>query len=254
MKRTDFLADKKIKPFALRSIVTTLIILLVVPLTIWIGWSFSDRSYYIVSALIIIYTMIPFFLSFERRKPQAREIVLLAVLCAIAVASRAAFIWFPNFKPITAIVIIAAVALGPETGFLCGALSALASNFIFGQGPWTPWQMLAFGAVGFLAGLLSKKRVLKTGRVQLCVFGGAAYMLMVGPILDTCTVFTLSSVMTLETALAIYISGIPVNIMQAGCTVLTLLLLSKPMLEKLERIKLKYGIMRETALLQDDNK
>jgi hypothetical protein len=80
--------------------------------------------------------------------------VIIAVLCGIAVAGRAAFFMLPQFKPVVAIVIIAGASLGAESGFIVGALSGFVSNFIFGQGPWTPWQMFAFGMIGFIAGLL----------------------------------------------------------------------------------------------------
>ena len=164
-----------------RTVVAILLILIAIPATIYLGWRFADRQYYITSLLIIFYTMIPFFLVFEKRKPQARELVVIAVLCVIAVASRAAFIWAPHFKPITAIIIIAGMAFGAEAGFLTGAVSGFVSNFIFGQGPWTPWQMFAFGIAGFLAGLLHRKGFLKKKRLSLCIFGGFVVMLIVGP-------------------------------------------------------------------------
>ena len=107
--------------------------------------------------LLIVYAMFPFFVRFEHKKPQARELVTIAVMSAVAVASRAAFIMVPFFKPLTGIVMITGMALGPEAGFLTGAISGFVSNFIFGQGPWTPWQMLGFGLVGFLGGVLFAK-------------------------------------------------------------------------------------------------
>lgn len=231
------------KPFSKRTIAAIFIILIAIPLTIWFGWRYGDRSYYITSLLIIGYTMIPFFLIFEKRKPQARELVILAVMCAIAIASRAIFIWLPHFKPMTAIIIITGIAFGAESGFLAGAVSGFVSNFLFGQGPWTPWQMFAFGIAGFLAGLLYQKGLLKKGKLPLCIFGGLTVMLIVGPLLDTCALFTMSSVITPEGAAAIYLSGLPVNAIHASATVLTLLLVSKPLFEKLDRVKIKYGMM-----------
>ena len=140
--------QEKKRSFSKRMILSALLILVAIPLTIYIGWNISERQFYITSLLIIVYTMIPFFLVFEKRKPQAKELVVIAVMCAIAVVSRAAFIWLPHFKPMTAIIIITGVALGAEAGFLTGAMTGFVSNFIFGQGPWTPWQMFAFGIAG----------------------------------------------------------------------------------------------------------
>ena len=220
------------------------IIVILVPATIFIGWQLGDRKYYITSVLIIFYSMIPFFVSFESRKPQARELVTIAVLCAIAVASRAAFIMLPAFKPIIGIIIIAGMAFGARAGFLTGAVSAFVSNFIFGQGPWTPWQMLAFGLAGFLAGLLHEKGILDSNRkVQVTVFGGLVVMLLVGPLLDTSTLFMMMSMVDTTSALTVYMAGVPINAVHAVAVMLTLFLLTKPMMEKLTRIKIKYGMM-----------
>ena len=212
-----------------RTLLSIFIILILVPATILIAWKLGDRKYYLASVLIIIYTMIPFFMVFEKRKPQARELVVIAVMCAIAVAARSAFIMLPHFKPMTAIVIITGIAFGAEAGFLTGAVSAFVSNFIFGQGPWTPWQMFAYGIAGFLAGLLYNKGILKKDKIPLSIFGFLCVMLIVGPLLDTCSVFTMSSTVNVIGMKAIYLSGIPVNLVHSVATVLTLFFISKPM-------------------------
>ena len=220
------------------------IIVILVPATIFIAWELGDRKYYITSVLIIFYAMIPFFVSFESRKPQARELVTIAVLCAIAVASRAAFIMLPAFKPIIGIIVIAGMAFGARAGFLVGAVSAFVSNFIFGQGPWTPWQMLAFGVAGFLAGLLHERGILKSDKkIQVTIFGGLLIMLIVGPLLDTSTLFMMASMVDTTSALTVYMAGVPVNAVHAAAVMLTLFVLTKPMMEKLTRIKVKYGMM-----------
>lgn len=222
------------------------VILILVPATLLAAKYFGNRKYYLCSLLLIIYSMIPFFLSFEKRKPEAREIVTLAVMCAIAVASRAAFIMLPHFKPMTGIIMITGIAFGPEAGFLTGAVSAFASNFIFGQGPWTPWQMFAYGIAGFLAGIIARTGFL-TGEknVRAAIFGGLAVLLIVGPVLDTCALFTMPEEINRASAAGIYLSGLPVNAIHALATFLTLLLLCRPITEKLHRIKIKYGMMEE---------
>lgn len=242
------LKPEKNKRLSKRTWMSIFIILLLIPATIYIGYRFGDRKYYIVSLLIIIYTMLPFFMVFEQRKPQARELVVIAVMCALAVASRAAFIAVPFFKPIAAVIIITGVAFGAEAGFLTGAVSAFVSNFIFGQGPWTPWQMFAYGIAGFLAGLLFTKGIISRKKLPLAFFGAVVIMLIVGPLLDTCTLFTMSSMVDTTNAAVVYGAGVPVNTVFALCTFLTLLILSKPMLEKLDRIKLKYGMMDDSKL------
>ncbi len=219
------------------------LIIALIPITLLIAWKFFDRSYYATSLLIIIYTMLPFFTMFEKRAPQARELVTIAVMCAIAVASRAAFIWLDHFKPMAAIIMITGIALGAEAGFLTGALSVLVSNMIFGQGPWTPWQMFAFGLAGFLAGLFYRLGIIDKSRKKLCIFGVVMIICLIGPLLDTSTFFMGVGAMNMESAVATYLSGLPVNIVHAIATALTLYLFSQPLFEKLDRLKKKYGMM-----------
>ena len=129
----------------------------------------DERKYYLTSLLLVGLMFVPFVLRFEGRRPQARELVLLATMTALAVAGRAAFYWLPQCKPVCAIVILTAVAFTPEAGFVTGAAAGLISNFFFGQGPWTPWQMLGFGLVGFLGGVLFSGR--KVQLVPLLLYG-----------------------------------------------------------------------------------
>ena len=101
---------------------------------------FVKEYYYVICIVILLGAFLLFVRGFESRKPGAREVVILAVMSAIAVASRAVFVMIPFVKPILGIIMITGIAFGVEAGFLTGAVSALVSNFIFGQGPWTPWQ------------------------------------------------------------------------------------------------------------------
>lgn len=222
-------------------LVTALIFLLVVPATLFLGSRLSGRWYYLTGTLMILELLIPFFLAFEGRKPQARELVLLAVMCALAVAARVA-IPVPNFKAIYGIIMITGIAFGPEAGFLVGAVAALSSNFFLSQGPYTPWQMMAFGAGGMVAGFLFRKGGLPRKPVVMGVAGFLAVVLLVGPLLDTCTLFLAPIKYTVKTVVAIYVSGFAVNLSQGISTFLVMLLLGKPLLEKLERIQRKYGL------------
>lgn len=229
----------------LRTIVCWFLLIIVVPAVVYISWKYADRHYYINSLIIISCTMIPFFIRFERRHVEARELVILAVLCAIAVISRAVFIWLPSFKPITAIIMLTGVALGAEAGFICGATSAFVSNFIFGQGPWTPWQMLAFGFAGFIAGLIfgNKQRAINPTPPNLTIFSVICVVLLVGPLLDTSSLLTESATISVDSAIAIYGAGFPLNIVHACATAAVMIFFSKTFLEKLDRIKLKYGMI-----------
>lgn len=226
------------------NLATLLIFLLVIPATLILGSRMSGRSYYLTSTMIIVELLIPFFLTFEGRRPQARELVVIAVMCALAVAARVA-IPIPNFKAIYAIVMIAGIAFGPESGFLVGAVAALASNFFLSQGPYTPWQMMGYGAGGMLAGFLFQQGRFPRKPLFMGVVGFLIVLLLVGPLLDTCTVFLAPISMNLSSILAIYISGFTVNISQGISTFAVMFLLGSPMLEKLDRIKVKYGMMED---------
>ncbi|MCL2106607.1 MAG: ATP-binding cassette domain-containing protein [Oscillospiraceae bacterium] len=218
-------------------------ILLAVPLTIAAGTIFFEgRKYYFISLLIILETMLPFAFLFERRRPQARELVIIAALSAIAVAGRTAFFMLPQFKPVAALVIIAGVALGGEAGFLVGAVTGFVSNLFFGQGPWTPWQMFAFGIVGFLAGILFRKGLFPRNRPALCLFGGLAVFLIYGGLMNASAMLTYQSNPGMRMYLAYCLQGLPLDLVHASATVVFLAVLARPMLEKLDRIKLKYSV------------
>lgn len=229
-----------------RTFVAMFIILLAIPFTIYLAVFHGNQreNYYATSLIIVIETMIPFFMVFEDRDPQARELVVISVLAAIAVAGRGVFFMLPQFKPVAAIVIIAGVCFGGEAGFLVGAVSGIVSNFFFGQGPWTPWQMFGFGIIGFIAGLLFKKGMLKKKKLSLCIYGGISTFFIYGFLLDTASIFMFSEKnITKAGAISVYISGIPFNIVHGISTVFFLFILSKPMIEKLDRIKVKYGLI-----------
>jgi energy-coupling factor transporter ATP-binding protein EcfA2/uncharacterized membrane protein len=241
-KRKDIDKSFLINPFK-NQISLFGIILITMSLTIYFGVSvLNDRRFHFISMLILIQAMLPFALTFERRKPAARELVIIAVLCAIGVAGRGAFFMLPQFKPVVAVVIIAGVALGGHAGFLVGALTAFVSNMFFGQGPWTPWQMFALGLIGLLAGLLFHKKRNDVNRMVLALFGGFAAFVVYGGIMNPAGVILFQPNPTLGMLLFSFVYGLPFDLVHAAATVAFILLISKPLLEKLGRIRVKYGI------------
>ena len=227
-----------------RTILATALILLLIPLTLFIGvYCFGGKRYYFISLLILLECMLPFFLIFEGRRPQARELVLIAVLVALNVAGRAAFFMLPEFKPVVAMTILAGVAFGGETGFLVGAMTMLVSNMLFSQGPWTPWQMFAMGIIGWLAGILYRKGVLRRSKLSLCIFGVIASTVVFGGIMNPASALMWSNTINWKIIMSYYITGIPVDLVRAVATFVFLWLGAEPMLEKLDRIKVKYGLV-----------
>ena len=203
---------------------------------------FADSvNYYIVSVVILIASMLTFFVSYEQKKVTARDITLTATLIALAVVSRAAFYLVPQVKPIAAVVIVSAVCLGTHKGYIVGAFSAFVSNFIFGQGMWTPFQMVALGTVGLLAGLIF--RWLKVNRYTLSIVGFVLATVVYGAIVDMSTVLSAyGNNVTLKGALSIYASGAVFSLVFGGATAVFLFLFGMPFITKIERISKKYGL------------
>lgn len=236
--------SKEKKNISKRTWMMLLILAVMIPLTIYLGVTFlGDRKYYFISLLIMLETFIPFMMIYEGRKPQAREITVIAVLCALAVGGRAVFFMAQQFKPVIAIIIIAGVCFGGETGFLVGSVTAFASNIFSGQGPWTQWQMFALGIIGFMAGILSKKGILKKKKIPLCIFGALATLIIYGGIMNPASVIMWNDNPTLEMIFSAYTLGVPYDLVHAFATVFFLWFIAEPMIEKLERIKKKYGIL-----------
>lgn len=232
-----------------KNMIVTIACILAAAATIWMGKAvLSDRKYYFISLLVLIEMMIPFGVAFETRKVSARDLVTVAVLCALAAVGRTAFFMIPNFNPVIAIVIISGVAFGCETGFITGAVTMLVSNMVFGQGPWTPWQMFSMGLVGFAAGLVfnnSKIRGEQLTRLSLCVFGGFCCIIIYGGIMNPASVIMWQPTVNLQMIIAAYVTGFPFDVVQGFATVLFLWLMACPFLEKLDRIKIKYGVLCE---------
>ena len=214
--------------------------MLVVPLTVIIGVVvFSDRMYAWISLAIAVITVAALLLSMEKKQADVQKIILISVMVSLSVAGRALCAWLPHFNPVTAIVIVTGIYLGSEAGFICGAFSALLSNFVFGQGPWTPFQMFSWGMIGLLAALLSKS--LKNSRIMLILFGATSGMLY-SLIMDIWTALWLDGTLNFSRYIVALISSSPVMVVYVISNILFLLLLAKPIGDKLGRIITKYGI------------
>ena len=232
---------KRISGSDIASGITTLVI---IPLTVTFGSMFipdSARKYLIISLAVIVECLAAFFISFEKKKPSAKDIAVLAVLCAAAVAGRELFFMFPQFKPVAAIVIISGTALGAQAGFLTGAMSMLVSNMLFGQGSWTPWQMVAMGLLGFFAGMIFSK---KRSTSALCVYSFFAVTVIYGGIMNLSSALTYTASDNLPQIAAYMLSGLPFDLVHAVSTVVFVLITGEALLKKCCRIRLKFGLFQ----------
>ena len=297
------------KRLALTAVLIFLVIPALIALTVFLG---SKRLYMPLSLLILVMIMAPFFMIFERRKPRARAVVLIAMMSALTVASHTFFhIAFP-VQIGTAMVIISGISLGPEAGFLIGAMSRFVCNFYMGQGAWTPWQMFCWGLLGFLAGLAFNRELSEDDGISnfkkiitplLCVifselvayisfllwpgndktfFGWRVYLFgIIGLLLavifqkgklkaDNITMAVFTFVVTfviyggimnfaamclsmnepgslgigVKALKALYVSGVGYDFYHALTAAICVFVIGTPMVNKLERIKIKYGIYK----------
>lgn len=203
---------------------------------------FRERHYAWISLCVAVLTCLPILYDFERRETGSAELMVLSVLISLSVAGRFLFAWLPGFKPVTAITVISAIWLGAEPGFIIGSMTALLSNFYFGQGPWTPFQMFSWGMIGGLAGLLA--RPLRKHKGLLCAYGifaGIFYSL----IMDLWSTFWMGEGFSLSRYLVLINAAGPTMIEYAVSNVIFLLTLTGPVGDKLDRIRVKYGLFRE---------
>ena len=216
------------------------ILLLSVPISVLLAATvFSDKSYAYLSLVIVFISLAALFISFEKKENSARQLIVISIMCVLSIVGRLVFAVIPAFKPVTAIIILLSMYFGGEAGFICGAMTALISNFYFGQGPWTPYQMLAWGLVGLFAGLLAP--LLRRNLIITCVYGALSGVIF-SLIMDIQTAMWYTN----EFNLAVYATKIgtslPFTIIYAVSNVIFLLVLAKPIGKKIERLKIKYGI------------
>lgn len=230
-----------------RFLILTLFIIIVFPLCLALYTIYDNRNYAFISMIFVILSMIPFLMIYEMKKPQAREWIPIAVMAALASVGRVAFAPTPFFKPTSAIIIITASVFGPEAGFLTGAISALASNLFFGQGPWTPWQMFSWGLIGFLSGYLIKKNIINN-KLKLYIFGALSGFIF-GWIMNLWTATGYMGEFSTKSFLGLYISSLPTDSIHSIATVVFLKFLYDPWRAKLKRVKLKFGLVNTDTFL-----
>jgi energy-coupling factor transport system substrate-specific component len=206
------------------------------------------------SSLLVIAALAAGFAWFERSRPPSKLVALVAALAALAVAGRVVFAAIPNVQATTDVVLLSGYALGAGPGFAVGAVGALASNFFLGQGPWTPWQMLGWGAVGIAGAVLARaqfrgfRRVAASAehvrvppRVLLalaCAVAGFAF----GAWMDLFTLMTFAPERSLDAYLVLAAAGLPFNIAHAVGNALLCLAFGPGFLRLLLRFRRRFEV------------
>ncbi|OEG24097.1 ECF transporter S component [Enterococcus ureilyticus] len=202
---------------------------------------FQASQYQIISMLLVIAACLPIYYRYERKQINIKELVLIAILTALAVLGRFLFYMIPAVTPMTAIIIISGICLGAEVGFLVGSLSAITSNMLFGQGPWTPFQMFSWGLIGLVAGLPWMQTILKKSYLFLVLYGIAAGFFF-SFFMDLWTVFSIDRFFSWQRYLALLLSAAPYTISYCFSNAFFSCLLFRSIQTKLQRILIKYDI------------
>lgn len=223
------------------------------------------------SALLIflaaVFSLVIFFASWETSKPALRQVMPVVVLSALAAAGRIVLAVVPNVQPVTAICVIAGCAFGRQAGFMTGSLAAFVSNCFLGQGAWTPWQMYAWGLVGYFAGVffsskyanrktwqevalrsnhglavdeISSTRSKRYKLIAVCIYGCFSSYLF-SFLMDTWAIIGFFNNIGAVSIIAIYAAGLLFDTAHAISTVVFLMILYPLWEQKLVRIKRKYG-------------
>ncbi|MBE6685869.1 MAG: ECF transporter S component [Ruminococcaceae bacterium] len=222
-------------------IVSLIFYFVLLPITLFFHVRSQGAYYYIVACFIVAESLIPLIWTYNGKGIRRSLIAVILIMSFVTVLLRVV-IAVPNFKPVYALIMLSGISMGMQSGFTVGAVTAFVSNFFFGQGAYLPWQMLAFGVCGMLAGISFNKVKLPRKPIFLALYGFVSVMVIVGPILDCSQVVFLSRSAAIPDLLR---SGFSVNLNQALCTFLTMLLFGRPITDKLERYKKKFDLREE---------
>lgn len=229
------------KSINIRKILPYLLIGAVLPVFVAVSYMlFSGRYYNLISLMCAFIACVPFFIGIEKAEHSARELVTVSVMSGISVVSRLIFAPLPGFKPVSAIIILSGIAFGALPGFAVGSLTAIISNMFYGQGPWTPFQMIMWGLIGFISGLIFKRG--KKPKILLLSLYGIFAGVIFSFGMDIFTVLSTDGAFTISRYLFFVASAVPVTVCYALSNVIFLIILTKPILSKTERMRVKYGV------------
>ncbi|MDP4086498.1 MAG: ECF transporter S component [Bacillota bacterium] len=226
----------------MRILITIFLFLLIVGILFLTFW--LQDNFVWLSMLIVVLSFVLLLVRFEKRKVEARELVLLAVLAAIAAVGRIPFASIPSVQPTTFVIMMSGFVFGAESGFMIGSVAALASNMVLGQGPWTPWQMVAWGMVGFTAGILQKVKFMNTFWGKLLF--GAIWGFLFGWIMNIWGFFAFTSggnSLNLHSLITYFAGSALFDAMHSVSNVVLLIVFGKSWMKILSRFKRKYGLM-----------
>ncbi|MTD41728.1 ECF transporter S component [Erwinia sp. CPCC 100877] len=216
--------------------------LLIVLVTLFLCWLlFQRKQYQTISLVVVVAACLPFFYRYEKKQLNIKELVLIAVLTTIAVSGRVLFYMIPAVTPMSAVIILTGICMGSEVGFLVGSLSAVTSNILFGQGPWTPFQMFSWGMIGLIAGFPLLRQQLQKQYWLLSAYGIFAGLFF-SFFMDVWTVFSLDHAFSWARYVALLVTAAPYTLTYCMANVFFSCLLLRTFRRRLQRILIKYNI------------
>ncbi|KRL22146.1 ECF transporter S component [Lentilactobacillus kisonensis] len=201
----------------------------------------KGQHYLLFSFMILICSILPAYWQFERDTVSTQTLMFIAVLIALAVAGRVPLAAIPSVQAASFVIILSGISLGPELGFITGSTTALVSNMFLGQGPWTPWQMVAWGLMGLTAGLLTNTKISRS-LIFMIVFS-FAWGFVFGWIMDLWYALAYVSPLTIKSFLLAYASSFPFDLNHALSNAVLIALFYKGWLKLFSRLVKKYRIL-----------
>jgi energy-coupling factor transport system substrate-specific component len=203
--------------------------------------SWPLASFSIIAAVLAVG-----WLAYERRRPSARMVAVVGTLAALAALGRDAFVALPDVKPITAMTFVVGYALGPLPGFSVGALGMLLSNFLLGQGPYTPWEMVAWGGVGLAGAALGALSGRRLGRVPLAL--GCALAALAAKEIMNVYEWTIGASHTPAALLAVAGVSLPYDLTEMVASLVFALLFGPELARVLERARRRMEVRFEPVV------
>ncbi|MDI3535276.1 MAG: energy-coupling factor transport system substrate-specific component [Thermosediminibacterales bacterium] len=197
----------------------------------------NDLNWPVLSWFVLIILIILFYYNYEKKGSDSKTVAVAATLSALAAVSRVPFAALPNVQPTTFIVIVSGYVFGAQLGFIVGSTAAVVSNMSLGQGPWTPWQMLAWGCAGMSAGVLKhfRPKISKAGLTFFCGLWGYIFGLIMNIWQWSAFIYPL----TLKTFFATYLLGFWFDSLHALSNVLLAVFMGKDLIKILDRFQKK---------------
>lgn len=212
-----------------------LLFVLLITMTLWFS-----QQYMLFSLIVILLAVVPFFYKVSNEKMSAREIVLMALMGALAAVSRVPFAPLPSVQPTTFVVMVTGASLGPLPGFITGTLAALVSNLFLGQGPWTPWQMVCWGLIGLSCGLLKDTKIMKNKKWRAAF--GLIIGFLFGWVMNLWGLLGMGGPFTLPQVIAYYVASFYFDLAHGISNVVFLWFFYEPFYKSLNRFRAKYGL------------